>query len=94
MRESRLRSANVNFLVQAFRYLGKANYRDSIYLSYGDNRSEALSQLVNDLKTVANAFTRMAAIYVSRRVVAASWQSFSEDLTAHARFTLPFDFNG
>jgi len=42
LRDKRLEKGNVNFLVQAFRYRGKAHYRDSVFLSYGDSRSEEL----------------------------------------------------
>ena len=36
LRDVALNRESVNFLVQAFRYRGKVNYRDAIYLSYGD----------------------------------------------------------
>jgi hypothetical protein len=88
--DSRLTQANVNFLVQAFRYRGKANYRDAIYLSYGNDYTDRLAQFVRDLNDVSSAFVNMAAHYVSRRVVADDWVSFAEDLNENAHIELPF----
>jgi hypothetical protein len=93
LRDTKLSSAIVNFLVQAFRYRGKANYRDAIYLSYGADYSETLRQFIEDLKVVSSAFVLMTAYYVSRRVEKDSWQKYSEDVMENARFELPFDLN-
>lgn len=91
LRDARLRLAHVNFLVQAFRYRGKANYRDAIYLSYGRDNTERLRQVMSDLAIVGGAFSLMAAHYVSRRVVRTDWPEFVADIEEHAKFELPFD---
>lgn len=91
LRDSRLKPAHVNYLIQAFRYRGKANYRDAIYLSYGRDDMERLRQYVSDLAVVAGAFALMAAHYASKRVIKNDWAEFSADLEEHARFELPFD---
>lgn len=91
VRDKVLTGRHVNILVQAFRYRGKANYRDSIYLSYGTDNSETLDTFVTDLVTVANTFVFMVSHYVPRRVECGSWSQFREDLTTNARFELPFD---
>ena len=91
LRDDKLRLAHVNILVQAFRYRGKANYRDAIYLSYGPDYSETLHLFINDMAEVANAFTLMASHYISRRVTTENWQNFTEDLLENARFELPID---
>lgn len=91
LRDARLTPAHVNFLVQAFRYRGKANYRDAIYLSYGGNRTEQLSKLIEDLGSVGGAFSLMAAHYISRRTIRGNWRSFAEDINAYAQFDLPYD---
>ncbi|MBZ0334623.1 hypothetical protein [Marinobacter sp. AL4B] len=91
LRDAKLNPANVNYLVQAFRYRGKANYRDAIYLSYGRDDPERLRQFVSDLATVAGAFSLMAAHYVAKRVVRADWDQFIADIEEHAKFELPFD---
>ena len=75
LRDKKLEKGIVNFLVQAFRYRGKANYRDSVFLSYGDDRSEELKQFILDLDTVATA-----------RVHKADWDEFVADLESNLRF--------
>lgn len=91
LRDAKLRPAHVNYLVQAFRYRGKANYRDAIYLSYGRDDTERLRQFVSDLAAVAGAFSLMAAHYAAKRVIRNDWAEFSADLEEHAKFELPFE---
>jgi hypothetical protein len=93
LRDAKLNPAHVNYLAQAFRYRGKANYRDAIYLSYGQDDSERLREFVSDLAYVARAFSVMAAHYTSKRVIKNDWAAFSEDLKEHARFEMPFDLS-
>jgi hypothetical protein len=93
LRDARLSRAHVNFLVQAFRYRGKANYRDAIYLSYGADNSAILRIFVKDLTNVACAFTKMAAHYVSRRCTQDNWRSFVVDIGAYAKFCLPYNLS-
>ncbi len=91
LRDDKLNQANVNYLIQAFRYRGKANYRDAIYLSYGRDETERLRQFVSDLAAVAGAFSLMSAHYMEKRVVRADWEQFIADIDEHAKFELPFD---
>lgn len=91
LRDAKLNPAHVNYLVQAFRYRGKANYRDAIYLSYGQDYTERLRQFVSDLATVAGAFSVMAAHYAAKRVLRNDWAEFIADLEEHAKFELPCD---
>lgn len=93
LRDAKLRPAHVNFIVQAFRYRGKANYRDAIYLSYGRDNTERLRQFVCDLGVVSGAFSLMAAHYVAKRVVRNDWTSFVVDMAEHAKFEVPYDLN-
>ena len=91
LRDRKLQDANVNFLVQAFRYRGKANYRDSIYLSYGDDNTSSIIQFENDLYKTALCFVKMTCYYVSRRVNKDNWINYSKDLNVYCKFDLPFD---
>ena len=91
LRDTKLKSGIVNFLVQAFRYRGKANYRDSIYLSYGESRSDIISIFVKNLGVVATTFSQMACFYISRRVDKQSWNDFSQDLQNN--LTIKIDSN-
>lgn len=93
LRDAKLTLAHVNFLVQAFRYRGKANYRDAIYLSYGRDNTDRLRQFVSDLGIVSSAFSLMAAHYVSKRVVKNDWTTFVADITENTKFKLPFDLD-
>lgn len=93
LRDAKLRPANVNFLVQAFRYRGKANYRDAIYLSYGRDDRDRLNQFISDLEAVGNSFSLMAAHYISRRVARSDWLQFVADIEQHARFEPTFDLS-
>ena len=91
LRDIKLEKGIVNFLVQAFRYRGKANYRDSVFLSYGNDRSEELKQFILDLDTVATAFMKMASTYAKARVHKSDWDNFVSDLETNLRFE--FDTN-
>ncbi|MDO9023019.1 hypothetical protein [Zwartia sp.] len=92
-RDEQLRRESVNFLVQAFRYRGKANYRDSIYLSYGADRTGRITSFVSDLSTVAERFLTMAAHYVARRTERGTWQQFVADMDENLRFESPIDLH-
>ena len=94
LRDERLRKRSVNFLTQAFRYRGKANYRDSIYLSYGANRSETLKTFLSDLETVASGFATMACRYMERRVEKAAWERFVQDLDNNSQISVRHDVLG
>lgn len=88
LRDEQLAKNGVNYLIQAFRYRGKANYRDSVFLSYGDDNSEKIETFVQDLEKVSRAFQRMAACYLSRRVEKGAWAEFIADLKANSRLSL------
>jgi len=80
-------NGRVNFLTQAFRYRGKANYRDSIFLTYGDDNCEKVKLLCDDLVVVSRAYQRMAASYVSRRIEKGLWSTFLTDIKNNKRIT-------
>lgn len=92
LRDEKLSKGIVNFLVQAFRYRGKAHYRDSVFLSYGDNREVELKQFNKDLEIVAKAFLKMASKYVQLRVKKNDWNKFLEDLDNNLRFDFDTSF--
>ncbi|MDD4906165.1 MAG: hypothetical protein PHD39_08415 [Methylobacter tundripaludum] len=88
LRDEQLAKHGVNYLVQAFRYRGKANYRDSIFLSYGNDNSEKIGVFVDDLRKVSYAFQRMAAHYLSRRVEKGTWEEFIADLEENSQLSI------
>lgn len=89
LRDNELKKGQVNFLFQAFRYRGKANYRDSVFLSYGNNYEEKISSFVQDLRDVTEAFIRMASFYCHKRVAKGDWDLFVKDLEENTRLSLP-----
>ncbi|MCX7085835.1 MAG: hypothetical protein NTY69_09900 [Methylococcales bacterium] len=93
LREARLEPAHVNFLSQAFRYRGKANYRDTIYLSYGDNRTDEIHQFITDLQSVSGAFSLMAAHYLSNRLSDEDWRAFSADANKYVKYSLHYNLH-
>lgn len=88
LRDEQLAKNGANYLIQAFRYRGKANYRDSIFLSYGSDNSEKIKIFVRDLEKVSRAFQRMAACYLSRRVEKGTWSEFIADLDENSRLSI------
>lgn len=91
LRDEALNKGQVNFLFQAFRYRGKANYRDSIFLSYGNSYEEKIGPFIHDLLDVTEAFIRMASFYCQKRVVKKDWDLFVEDLEENTRLSLPIN---
>lgn len=91
MRDKKLSSGMTNILTQAFRYRGKANYRDSIYLSYGDDRTNEIKIFIGDLQIIATNFLRMTAFYVSKRVENGTWSEFVEDIERNSRLAISID---
>lgn len=88
LRDEQLAKHGVNYLIQAFRFRGKANYRDSIFLSYGHDNSEKIEIFVQDLEKVSRTFQRMAACYLSRRVEKDTWPEFIADLEENSRLSI------
>jgi len=84
-RDARLVKAKVGFLHEAFRYRGKANYRDSIYLTYGNDYSNEIRQLCKDLKQVSFYFQRMASTYIEKRIGKSDWSFFINDLCENTK---------
>lgn len=78
LRDEKLRKKSINFLTQCFRYRGKANYRDAVYLTY-ENTSD-ISPFIDDLYTVAEKYLRMSVHYLNRRVEKGTWDLFTEDI--------------
>lgn len=91
VRDSYLRGRKVDFLVEAFRYVGKANYRDSIFLSYGDDRRGQIDQFLSDLARVGKDFLRMACSFSACRVEQGAWDCFVADVEINSQLTLDPD---
>lgn len=88
LRDSRLESRSVSFLHQAFRYRGKANYREALFLCYGVATEQRLGGYDDDLSAVLDAFVTASGIFCSRRLGSEVWKSFISDLEAQRAFAL------
>lgn len=80
LRDEAFKKKSVSFLHQAFRYRGKANYRDAIYLAYGKGVPKLLESFIDDLAIVLIGFTSMAGAYCSLRIGNDLWDQFLNDL--------------
>ena len=80
LRDKAYERRSVAFPHQAFRYRGKANYRDAIYLAYGKSVPKRLENFIVDLEQVLIGFTRMAGGYISRKIGSSEWSEFIDDL--------------
>jgi hypothetical protein len=83
LRDSRLQGKSVGFLHQAFRYRGKANYRDALFLTYEAQVGAVLNGFITDTAVVLKAFLIAAGAFCFRRVTAADWREFIDDLNEH-----------
>lgn len=88
LRDTRLGGKAVGFLHQAFRYRGKANYREALFLGHGHYVEPLLEDYIDDLATVLRAFVAMAGAFASKRIGPKLWEAFLEDLEAHRSFQL------
>ena len=89
LRDERLKKRSVGFLHQAFRYRGKANYRDAIFLGYGTSVDTMLSGYIDDLSKVLEALVTLSGVYCSKRLETKAWNDFIDDLEKKRAFSLP-----
>jgi hypothetical protein len=83
-RDRRLQS-DIAFLHCAFRYRGKANYRDAIYLTYGSSDLASATHFVGDLSACARFGSLVALAFVARRIGKAPTDAFVKDLRRNLR---------
>ena len=88
MRDARLRGKSLGFLHQAFRYRGKANYRDALFLTYGSSVGGTLSGFIEDLELVLTGFIVMAGAFCGRRIGPTLWQPFIADLSTQLQLAV------
>jgi hypothetical protein len=82
VRDKRMAGREYNFLHLAFRYRGKANYRDSLFLAYGAAQLLDAKPFFADLATVARFAAGCALAYIERRMPS-DHAAFRADLTAN-----------
>ena len=77
--------SEIGFMHCAFRYRGKANYRDALYLSYGSRDPSHAARFVKDLAFVAEAFVLLALVVLEQTHGKATADEFSKDLSVSLR---------
>lgn len=80
LRDEKLAGKEYNFLHLAFRYRGKANYRDAVFLAYGSQHLEDGGEFVSNMAQVARFTTMCAMVYVWKRVGDHTMKAFLADL--------------
>ncbi len=75
----------IGFLHCAYRYRGKANYRDGIFLSYGLREPASGPRFTQNLADTSSFFVLMAIAFVERRLGREIVQRFLEDLGQNFR---------
>ena len=73
LRDNAFEKQKISFMHQAFRFRGKANYRDSIFFFH--NKEDCrLDELCDNLKFIARKFLLMASVYVKKRAGSSKWE--------------------
>lgn len=85
IRDERLQGKAFGFVHQAFRYRGKANYREALFISYGDHVEGMLGKYYGDLSSVMQGFLSLAGAFCARRIGKELWNLYHSDLSANAR---------
>lgn len=75
----------INFLHCAFRYRGKSNYRDNIFLAYGHNDSRISLDFLEALETTARFAFLCGLAYSERRIGKSHTNDFLVDVFHHFR---------
>ena len=83
IRDARLMGKSFGFVHQAFRYRGKANYREALFISYGSHVEPMLENFHTDLFSVLQAFLCMAGSFCARRIGTDLWNAYFDDLSVN-----------
>lgn len=86
-RDDILSQCDVNFLSCVQRFKGKVLERDSIFLSYGKDQDEKISEMVSELNIIAKSFFFLAEKYCSTVIDKPEWRLFKSDLNENSRLT-------
>ena len=88
LRDGRFAGRTLGFVHQAFRYRGKANYREALFISYGLQVETLLNGFNENLADVLHAFLTMAGAFCSKRIGKAEWGQFTADLDQNLPLTI------
>lgn len=86
LRDQRLANQAISFMHMAFRYRGKANYREALFLAHGSAVRPTITDFVSDMSKVLDAFLSMAGAFAARRLGKELWADFVDDVEKHRSF--------
>lgn len=88
LRDRRLAGRSIGFIHQAFRYRGKANYREALFLAYGRGIEPTIHEFLLDQTEVLKSFVAMAGAFASRKLGRDVWNEFVADVEANRAFSM------
>jgi hypothetical protein len=80
LRDNRLSGKSLGFLHEAFRYRGKANYRDALFLTTYAGLASIITGYIPDLEAFLRAFLSVAGAFCACRLDPTNWEAFLADL--------------
>ena len=88
IRDARLADKCFGFVHQAYRYRGKANYREALFISYGNHIELSLIDFYSDLSGVLEGFLCMAGAFCARRIGKELWNIFQDDIESNVQLII------
>ncbi|WP_256809156.1 hypothetical protein [Bradyrhizobium sp. Bra64] len=88
LRDKRLAGRSIGFVHQAFRYRGKANYREALFLAYGRSIEPTIHEFLSDQTKVLKSFVTMAGAFAARKLGRELWNEFVMDVEANRAFSM------
>ena len=90
-RDERLGKKKLGFLHMAYRFRGKAHYRDSIYLALNVNIKQQSAQFIHHLYESAKAFIIMAGAFCFSKIDGTLRENFIKDFKDNKTFIFDID---
>lgn len=91
LRDEQLKKHTCGFLHTAYRYRGKANYRESIFLGYGTSNTVP-AHFFEDLYISLKQFILVVSIYCSKKVTNSKWNPFINSLIENSGLSIDMRF--
>ena len=73
---------------QAYRYRGKANSREALFLAYGPQAKTILAGYLDDQQRVLSSFVAMAGAFAAAKLPVEVWTEFLDDVDKRRAFSL------
>ena len=88
LRDRRLKDKSIGFVHQAFRYRGKANYREALFLAYNPEINTIMTSFIEDLVIVLRGFLAMAGAFAKKKLGDPLWTEFVSDVDTNRAFSI------